>query len=92
MKRYVFKLYIAGQTARSERAIANLRTLCGTELGPDEYEIVIVDTLEHPEEAEDKKIMATPTLIKESPPPIRRLIGDLSDNEKVGLSLDLQPS
>ena len=90
MSKYLLKLYITGQTARSEQAIANLHRLCKQEL-KDQYELVIIDILERPQLAEDEKILATPTLIKELPPPLRRVIGDLSDTEKVILGLDLIP-
>lgn len=86
---YVLKLYIAGKTARSERAIANLHNICRHELGC-EYTVEIIDVLERPQLAEDEKILATPMLIKELPPPLRRIIGDLSDTEKVLIGLDLQ--
>jgi circadian clock protein KaiB len=58
----------------------------------DDYELVVIDVLERPQLAEDEKILATPMLVKELPMPIRRIIGDLSDTEKVLLGLDLQPS
>jgi circadian clock protein KaiB len=90
MSKYLLKLYITGQTARSERAIANLRQICGTALGND-YELVIIDILERPQLAEEQRILATPTLIREFPLPVRRVIGDLSDKEKLLLALDLQP-
>jgi circadian clock protein KaiB len=88
--KYLLKLYITGQTPRSERAIANLRQICERELR-GQYELMIIDLLDRPHLAEDEKIMATPTLIKELPPPLRRIIGDLSDKEKVLLGLDLTP-
>jgi circadian clock protein KaiB len=91
MNKFVLKLYITGQTPRSEAAIANLRKICETELN-GVYEMVIIDILERPQLAEDEKILATPTLIKELPPPLRRIIGDLSDTEKVLLGLDLRPA
>lgn len=91
MNKYLLKLYITGQTPRSEAAIANLRKICETELN-GAYEMVIIDILERPQLAEDEKILATPTLIKELPPPLRRIIGDLSDTEKVLLGLDLRPA
>lgn len=91
MNKYLLKLYITGQTPRSEAAIANLRKICETELN-GVYEMVIIDILERPQLAEDEKILATPTLIKELPPPLRRIIGDLSDTEKVLLGLDLRPA
>ena len=87
MDKLTLKLYITGQTPQSERAIANLRQLC--EDLPEQYELVIVDVLEHPQLAEDEKILATPTLIKSLPPPLRRVIGDLSNQEQVLLGLDL---
>jgi circadian clock protein KaiB len=90
MDKFLLKLYITGQTPKSERAIANLRRICEEELG-SQYEMVVIDVLERPQLAEDEKILATPTLIKQLPPPLRRVIGDLSDTEKVLLGLDLQP-
>ncbi|MFL5542320.1 MAG: circadian clock protein KaiB [Longimicrobiaceae bacterium] len=90
MSRYVLKLYVTGRTPRSEKAIANLRRICDEELH-GQYEMQIVDVLEHPQLAEDEKILATPTLIKRLPPPLRRVIGDLSDTEKVLLGLDVWP-
>lgn len=79
---------MTGQTPRTERAVANLRRLCEEEL--DEcYELVVIDVLDHPQLAEDERILATPTLIKQLPPPLRRVIGDLSDKDKVLLGLDL---
>lgn len=89
-KKYMLKLYITGYTPRSERAIANLRKICEEELN-ELYEMVIIDILERPQLAEDEKILATPTLIKDLPPPIRRIIGDLSDTERVLLGLDIRP-
>ena len=88
MNKYRLKLYVTGQTARAERAIANMRQICEMELG-GQYDLIIVDVLEEPQLAEDEKILATPTLVKELPAPLRRLIGDLSDNEKVLLGLDI---
>jgi circadian clock protein KaiB len=90
MNKYLLKLYITGHTSRSERAIANLHRICEGEQGR-QCEIVIIDVLEHPQLAEDEKILATPALVKELPLPIRCIIGDLSDKEKVLLGLDLQP-
>ncbi|MCA9796692.1 MAG: circadian clock protein KaiB [Candidatus Eremiobacteraeota bacterium] len=86
--KYILKLYIAGQTARSSRAIANLRKLCEESL-QDQYELRVFDVLENPEMAETDKVMATPTLIRELPPPMRRIIGDLSNRDKVFLGLDI---
>jgi circadian clock protein KaiB len=90
MSEYSLKLYITGQTPKSQRAIANLREICESELG-GQYRLVIIDVLERPQLAEDEKILATPTLIRELPPPLRRVIGDLSDKEKLLIGLDLVP-
>ena len=91
MSNYLLKLYITGQTPRSRRAIDNLRRICEDELH-GQYEMYVIDVLERPQLAEDEKILATPTVVKELPAPIRRIIGDLSDAEKVLLGLDLLPS
>jgi circadian clock protein KaiB len=87
---YVLRLYVTGQTPRTEKAIANLRRICRDDLH-GRYELQIIDVLEHPQLAEDEKILATPTLIKRLPPPLRRVIGDLSDTDKVLLGLDVWP-
>lgn len=68
----------------------NLRRICEQELA-GRYELQIIDVLENPQLAEDEKILATPTLIKQLPPPLRRVIGDLSDTDKVLLGLEVQP-
>jgi circadian clock protein KaiB len=85
---YVLKLYITGQTPRSLQAIENLHYTCQKVL-KDQYELIIVDVLENPQMAEDDKILATPTLVKLSPPPLRRVIGDMSQTDKVLFGLDL---
>lgn len=81
---------MAGKTPRAETAIANLRRICDEELR-GEYELLIIDVLEDPDAAEDDKVLATPTLIKQLPPPLRRIIGDLSNKEKVLLGLHVHP-
>ena len=90
MPKFLLKLYVTGQTPKSERAIANIRRICEEEL-KGQYELVVIDVLERPQLAEDEKILATPTLTKELPPPLRRVIGDMSDTGKVLLGLDIQP-
>lgn len=89
MHKFLLKLYVTGQTPRSLRAIANLQRICEEELS-NQYELTVIDVLERPQLAEDEKILATPTLVKELPMPIRRIIGDLSDSDQVLLGLDLQ--
>jgi circadian clock protein KaiB len=87
---YVLRLYVTGTSPRAQVAIANLRRICEQDLR-GQYDLEIVDVLEHPELAESEKILATPTLIKQLPPPLRRVIGDLSDKEKVLLGLEVRP-
>ena len=89
MNKYSLTLFITGETPRSKRAIANLKRICEEEL-KGQYEMVIIDTLERPQMAEEENVLATPMLIKQLPPPLRRIIGDLSDIEKVLLGLDIQ--
>jgi circadian clock protein KaiB len=86
---YLLKLYVTGSSPRAELAIANLRRICEQELR-GQYQLEIIDVLEQPQLAEDDKILATPTLIKQLPPPLRRVIGDLSDKEKVLLGLEVR--
>ena len=86
---YVLKLYTTGSSSRTASAIANLKRICEDDLA-GEYSLEIIDVLEQPEEAETARILATPTLIKELPPPLRRVIGDMSDRDKVLLGLEVQ--
>lgn len=88
MVKYVLRLYITGRTNQSQRAVDNLRTICEQNLG-NEHDVTVVDVLENPTAAEYDKILATPTLVRRSPEPVRKIIGDLSDREKVLASLDL---
>ena len=90
MIKFKLKLFITGHTPQSQRAIENLRSICEEQYS-GQYELSVIDVLEHPQLAEDEKILATPTVIKELPPPFRRIIGDLSNKEKVLLGLDLYP-
>lgn len=90
MTKTQLKLFITGQTPRSTYAIANLKRIC-QEILPDQCEMTIIDVLENPELAENERVLATPTLIKSAPPPARRVIGDLSDIQKVILGLGLEP-
>ncbi len=90
MSKYLLTLYVTGTSPRAKIAIANLEGICRQEL-EGRYELEIVDVLENPQRAEDEKILATPTLIKQLPPPLRRVIGDLSDKDKVLLGLAVQP-
>lgn len=82
------RLYVTGRTPNSVRALANLREICASEPSFG-FEIEVIDVLEHPALAEDGRILATPTLVKELPEPVRKIIGDLSDRDQVLLGLDL---
>jgi circadian clock protein KaiB len=86
--KHVLRLYVTGSTLRSTRAIDNLRRVLESEL-PDRYDLEVVDVYEHPEAAAEHQILAAPTLIKLEPQPVRRIIGDLSDTERVLRGLDL---
>jgi circadian clock protein KaiB len=86
--KFLLKLFITGQSTHSERAIKNIKRICEIELG-GEYHLQIINILETPQLAEDERIIATPTLIKVLPKPLRRVIGDLSNTEQVLLGLDL---
>jgi circadian clock protein KaiB len=90
MDKFVLKLYVTGTTPNSARAIANLQRLATEELS-EKYEVVVIDVLQNPQLAENEKILATPTLVKTLPPPLRRVIGDLADTGKVLIGLDLRP-
>lgn len=90
MTKFKLKLFISGLTPRAQQTIENLWAICEKEY-PEQYELQVIDVLEHPEMAEKERILATPTVIKELPLPLRRLIGDLSDSEKVLMGLDLLP-
>lgn len=85
-----FTLYVTGMTPRTELALANLRRICEDRLGGCELDVV--DVLEQPDLADERKILATPTLIRESPPPRRRVTGDLSDTARVLQFLMLPPA
>jgi circadian clock protein KaiB len=87
--KYVLKLFISGRGPRTELAIANLKRICENDLS-GQYSLEIIDVTEQPEAAETERVLATPTLIKQLPPPLRRIIGDLSDREKVLLGLEVR--
>jgi len=86
--KYVLKLYVTGQTTNSIKAIKNLKDILKNGL-KDLYRLKVIDILKNPQLAEEDKILATPALVKVLPPPVRKIIGDLSDKEKVLLGLDL---
>ena len=87
-KTYVLKLYVAGNTPKSIRALKTLKNILDEEF-QGVYALKIIDVLKNPQLAEEDKILATPTLSKILPPPVRKIIGDLSDRERVLIGLDL---
>ncbi|MDD5250471.1 MAG: circadian clock KaiB family protein [Rhodocyclaceae bacterium] len=89
--KYRLKLYLTDHTLRSRQALVQLRRLCDEQF-PDRYELEVVDVLANPGEAKAQRILATPTVVRELPHPIRRIIGDLADIDKVLAGLALHPS
>jgi len=87
-KTYVLKLYVAGNTPNSVRALKMLKNILEQEF-QGVYALKVIDVMRNPQLAEEDKILATPTLAKVLPPPVRKIIGDLSDREKVLIGLDL---
>ena len=83
------KLYVAGQTARSLQAFANLKRICEEHLA-GAYQIGVVDLVKHPQLAKGQQILAVPTLVRTLPAPMSKIIGDLSDTERVLVGLDIQ--
>ena len=88
--KWELRLYVAGQTAKSLQAFANLKQICEKHLG-DRYRIEVVDLMKNPELAKGDQIFAIPTLVRKLPEPVRKIIGDLSNTERVLVGLDLRP-
>ncbi len=88
--RWRLRLYVAGQTPKSRQALVNLKRICEEHLA-GRYEIEVVDLLEHPQLARGDEIIAVPTLVRQLPEPITKIIGDLSDTERVLVGLQLTP-
>ncbi len=87
---YMLRLYVAGQTPKCVTAFANLKKICDEHLA-GQYQIEVVDLLENPKLARGDQILAIPTLVRKLPEPVRKIIGDLSNTERVLVGLDLQP-
>jgi circadian clock protein KaiB len=90
-KKYELRLYIAGNTSKSVTALRNLKRYCEEHL-KDQYTIEIIDLLINPQLAEGDQILAVPTLVKKVPEPVRKIIGDLSNEEKVLVGLNIRPA
>ncbi len=89
-ERWDLRLYVAGQTPKSLLALTNLKKYCEEHLA-GRYTIEVIDLIEHPQLAEGDQILAVPTLVRKLPPPMKHLIGDLSNKERVLVGLDLKP-
>lgn len=87
---YELRIYIAGMTPAANRAIKNLNKICRTLEEGSSYDIEVIDIFERPQLAESEKILATPTVVRVLPEPIKKLIGDLSDKEMTIIGLDLE--
>ena len=88
--KYVLKLYVTGMTPRSRAAIKNIKDMCEKHL-KDRYELEIVDIYQQPELAKSEQLIAAPTLVKKLPLPLRRLIGDMSQSERILVALAIKP-
>jgi len=86
---WILRLYIAGQSARSAAALRNLEAVCEEHLA-GRYRIEVIDLLKHPQLARGDQIIAVPTLVRHLPPPMKKIIGDLSNEENVLVGLDLR--
>ena len=87
---FQLRLYVAGQTSKSRTAVANLKRICETHLA-GQYSIEVIDLMKNPALAAGDQILAVPTLVRRLPEPIRKIIGDLSNEERVLVGLDVQP-
>jgi circadian clock protein KaiB len=87
---YLLRLYVAGRTAKSQQALANLRLICEEHLA-GRYRLEVVDLLENPALARGDQILALPALVRQLPPPVKKIIGDFSSAERVLVGLDLRP-
>ena len=90
-QKYVLRLYVTGMTSRSTNAIENINRICEENL-KGRYELEVIDIFQDPEYANKEEIIAVPTLIKKLPLPLRRFIGDMSNEERILVGLDLIPS
>jgi len=86
---FQLRLYVAGQTPKSLAALSNLKRICATHLD-GRYQIEVIDLMKNPQLAQGDQILAIPTLVRNLPKPIRKIIGDLSDTERVLVGLDLR--
>jgi circadian clock protein KaiB len=88
-KEYVLRLYVAGTSAKSIRAVANIKEICESSL-KNRYDLEVIDIYQRPTLLKGEQIIAAPTLVKELPPPLRKFIGDMSDTQRILVGLDLR--
>jgi circadian clock protein KaiB len=89
-KEYVLRLYVAGTTSKSVRAVANIKEICESSL-KNRYDLEVIDIYQQPVLVKGEQIIAAPTLVKKLPLPLRKFIGDMSDTERILVGLDLKP-
>jgi circadian clock protein KaiB len=89
-KEYVLRLYVAGTTSKSIRAVANIKEICETSL-KNRYDLEVIDIYQQPVLVKGEQIIAAPTLVKQLPLPLRKFIGDMSNTERILVGLDLRP-
>jgi circadian clock protein KaiB len=90
-ERWILFLYVAGMTLAARRALSNIKKICEEHL-EGQYTLQIIDLIEHPALAEGHQVFAVPTLVRQLPEPLRKIIGDLADSEKVLVGLDIRTS
>lgn len=86
--RYILRLYVSGSSARSLRAVSNLKKICDEHL-PQDYDLEVIDIYKNPAAAREEQIVAAPTLVKRLPKPLRKFVGDLSNTQKILVGLDI---
>jgi circadian clock protein KaiB len=89
-EKYLLRLYVAGMTTKSKRAIQNVKQICEEHL-KDRFELEVIDVFRQPVLAKGEQIIATPTLLKKLPAPLRRFIGDMTETERILVGLDIRP-
>jgi circadian clock protein KaiB len=89
-KEYLLRLYVAGTTSKSIRAVANIKEICESSL-KNRYDLEVIDIYQQPVLMKGEQIIAAPTLVKKLPLPLRKFIGDMSDTERILVGLDLRP-
>jgi circadian clock protein KaiB len=90
-KEYVLRLYIAGTTSKSVRAVANIKAICKKNL-ENRFDLEVIDIYQQPALAKEMQVIAAPTLVKQLPPPLRKFIGDMSNTDRILVGLEIKPA